>query len=364
MTIIHVDTGMELRGGQRQLLLLARRLRERGHEQLIVCPEGSRLAARAQQENFPVAGWLGSYSRLAQFQRRVESRPPDIVHAHDGRGQTLAWMVSRRTEARRVAHRRVTFVPRAWNGGKLIHRLKYTRTCHAVIAVSDFIRHILLQCGVPEAMIAVIPDGVDLPETLPDAGARRRIRHRWGFDDDRLVLGTLGSLTPEKGLDVALDAARLLEKRLPEARFLVPVSGPAVLPRRVPANVRIVDYVEHLDDFLPALDLFLMPSRDEGLGSAALLALSYGVPVVASRVGGLPEIVEEGYTGWLVCPGSPGELAEAVERAAQDRQRLEAFARHARVRAAAFSSDIMTERVLKLYAKLLHRDSDGSSLPP
>src|SRR5262249_20314721 len=101
------------------------------------------------------------------------------------------------------------------------------------------------------------------------------------------------------------------------------------------------------------LDLYAMPSRAEGLGSAALLAMAHGVPVVATRVGGLPEVVEDGKTGWLVPADSPAALADLIVSAASDRERLRTVGLQARERARQFASKIMIERTVTLYYRLL-----------
>ena len=95
-----------------------------------------------------------------------------------------------------------------------------------------------------------------------------------------------------------------------------------------------------------------MPSRAEGLGSAALLAMAHGVPVVATRVGGLPEIVEDGRTGWLVPADSPAALADVIVSAASDRARLRTLGFQARERARQYASDVMVERTEALYYRL------------
>lgn len=95
-----------------------------------------------------------------------------------------------------------------------------------------------------------------------------------------------------------------------------------------------------------------MPSRSEGLGSSALWAMAYGLPIVATRVGGLPEIVTENETGWLIPPDSPDALAEAILHASQDRNLLSEYGRNGRARAEAFSAAIMVERTEALYEQL------------
>ncbi len=360
LRIVHLDTGKELRGGQQQLLLLARGLRRRGHEQLVVCPEGAPLEAHARQKGFQVfvlpAHDPGHAHGILQLRQHLLVDPFQILHAHDGNGQTIGWLASLGMPVRRVASRRVTFLP----AGLLSHRLKYERTCHGLIAVSEFVRQLLVSSGIPEAKIELIPDGVDVPTELPGAASRSRVRTRWGFGEKEFVVGHVGAFTHEKGQDIAVEAGILLARKLSQVRLLLMGNGPLRMFRTIGRSiqaaqdsVRLLGYLESLSEFLAGLDLFIMPSRAEGLGSSALLAMAHGLPVVASRVGGLPEIVEEGKTGWLIPPDSPSDLAEAIVAAASDRARLRQFSANARERARQFSSDIMLERTEALYYRLL-----------
>jgi glycosyltransferase involved in cell wall biosynthesis len=111
--------------------------------------------------------------------------------------------------------------------------------------------------------------------------------------------------------------------------------------------------IDNLTDFFPGLDLFVMPSKAEGLGSSALWAMAYGLPVVATRVGGLPEIVVENETGWLIPPSSPQALADAIFLASRDREKLIEFGRNGRKRAEGFSAAIMVNSTEALYHRLV-----------
>jgi glycosyltransferase involved in cell wall biosynthesis len=362
LRIMHLDTGTGFRGGQRQLLLLARGLRQQADEQVVVCPEDSGLEGRARAEGLRVFT-LPTYDPghahgILQLRQQLQLEPVEILHAHDGRGQTIAWLASLGMPVRRVASRRVTFLPSSLHR----HRLVYGRPCHGIIAISEFIKQLLLKSGVPEAKIAVIPDGVEVPAELPEGAARGRARAQWGFGEGEFVVGHVGAFTPEKGQDVAVAAVLLLAERLPQVRLLLVGDGPLLRVlkvqgqvRGVQGRVRLLGELENLADFFAGLDLFIMPSRAEGLGSSALEAMAHDLPVVASRVGGLPEITEEGKTGWLVPPDSPEALADAIMAAASDRGRLARFGANARERAAQFSADIMVERTDAFYHRLLAR---------
>jgi len=363
LEIAHIDLGLSLRGGQRQLLQLARGLRQRGHEQIIICREEGDLEACARKEEFscfslPAHDPVHAHGILL-LRQLLQVSPREILHAHDGHGQTVAWLASIGMRVRRVATRRVAFLPKErhhWT-----YRLKYAHTCDAVIAVSDCVRQGAIRCGVPHSKIEVIPDGVEIPPELPSTEARAKARARWGFGERDFLIGHLGAFTPEKGQEVALGALQLLGEQLPQARLLLagedPTASDSEIARRCEAlgeRVRVCGAIENLSEFFPALDLFVMPSKSEGLGSSALLAMSYGLPVVASRVGGLPEVVEEGRTGWLVEPGSPVALANAILAAASDPARLERRGLNGRERARQFSVDNMVERTEALYRRLLN----------
>jgi glycosyltransferase involved in cell wall biosynthesis len=362
LKIAHIDLGESLRGGQRQLLNLARRLRERGYCQIVVCREESDLETCARKEIFPTfslpAHDLFHMYGVLQLRHMLRAAPCNVLHAHDGHGQTVSWMASAGLPVRRVASRRVAFLPS--EGQRWTYSLKYAHTCDAVIAVSDFIRQGAIRCGLPESMIEVIPDGIELPAELPAKGARARVRARWGATESEFLIGHLGAFTHEKGQDVALRAFQILKESLPQARLLLAGDGPTLSSPRVAQRysalgerVRLCGTIHDLAEFFSALDLFIMPSKSEGLGSSALMAMSYGLPVVASRVGGLPEVVEEGRTGWLIEPGAPAVLAEAILAAAADRVRLTKWGLNGRERARQFTIDIMVQRTEVLYRRLL-----------
>jgi len=356
----HVDTGLTLRGGQRQLLLLAKGLRAGGHQQLIVCPLESELHLCATAEGFQVMGLpTNDFKHLQgtrQLRRRLRNDGVELLHAHDGMGQTVAWMASLGTSVRRIATRRVIYLPKR----RLDYRLKYTHTCHAVIAVSEFIGRILKDAGVPAGMINVIPDGIEIPQCLPDATARNATRTAWKLSEDEFVVGHLGSLSAEKGQDLALQAFDILTERLPNARLVLggnisaeDLATSSLAKAVACGRVLLAGYQENLFEFFSGLDLYIMPSRSEGLGSAALLAMAHALPVVATRVGGLPEVVEDGKTGSLVEPESPQALADAIVAAASNPEWLRELGLNARQRAKEFSADKMVARTEALYRRLL-----------
>jgi glycosyltransferase involved in cell wall biosynthesis len=241
-----------------------------------------------------------------------------------------------------------------------LQRLQYGSFCHAIVAVSAYVRDLLVRARIPASKIEVIPDGITIPIEPPDERARDQVRRRWDLPTDAFVMGHAGAFTREKGQDVLLEAFLKVRAVVPSSRLLLMGEGPlrdsshiSDLLRKSQGCARLFDSMDDLTPFFAALDLYVMPSRSEGLGSSALLAMAHGLPVAASRVGGLREVVEDGATGWLVPPESPTLLAQGLVAAASQPECVRRFGASARERARKFSDDIMIDHTEALYRRLL-----------
>jgi glycosyltransferase involved in cell wall biosynthesis len=240
-----------------------------------------------------------------------------------------------------VVTRHVAFEPRhPW-----VHRLKYTWTCHGIIAVSDAVRQALIESGIPAKKIETIYTGIEVGEPASRAGR----------SEGEFVVGHMGAFTAEKGQDVAVAAAALLQSSLPRARFILAGEGPLLENVRANAtkNVTLPGFVSDRAAFFASLDVFIMPSRSEAWGMAALEAMAHGVPVIASDIGGLAELVEDGNGGWLVRPGDDAALARAITYAATNPERLKEQREKAVERARLFSVDRMVEQTEAFYRRLV-----------
>jgi len=291
MRILHLDGGRELRGGQWQVLRLMEGMAAAGVESTLLARENAPLYAAARQN-----GWR--VEPLGMVRAVTLARHHDLLHAHDGHSHTVGAIVSK---GKLVVSRRVAFPVRS--------RTKYGRARH-YLAVSEFVKRVLQAGGVPEEKTSVVYDGVPLLE--PAQGT---------------LLMAPASDDPQKGAALALEAARL-------AGVPLKLSG---------------DLVRQL----PEAAIFVYITHSEGLGSGALLAMSAGLPVIASNVGGLPEIIRHGETGMLV-ENRPEEIAAAIRLLLSDR----ALAR--RIGAAArqtvqerFTVDHMVRRTMEVYRQVL-----------
>jgi len=281
-----------MRGGQWQVLRLIEGLAAAGVESTLLARTGAPLAAAARKR-----GWR--VERLGLARAAILARQHDLVHAHDARAHTLG-AIGR--GAALVVSRRVAF--------ELASRWKYRRARH-YLAASGFIQRVLMLGGVPQEKIAVVYDGVPLLEIA----AGSRVLALDNFDD------------PMKGASLAREAA-----------------GMAGLE---------IEFTRSLEESLHQAAVFVYLSHAEGLGSAVLMAMSAGVPVIASRVGGLPEIVRHGETGLLV-ENDARQVADALRQLAADPALGHSMGRAARRSVIEnFTVDHLVRRTMEVYQKVL-----------
>ncbi|MSO19573.1 MAG: glycosyltransferase family 1 protein [Acidobacteria bacterium] len=374
MRILHIDTGMGWRGGQQQVLWLLEGAQVRSLDQVLLVPEGSELARRAaplQRVGRDLSGLemvhlSSSSGRILSIDnaRRVReaAHGVDLIHAHDAHAHTLAWAAQKMTNGKFppvVVARRVAFPIR------LLGRWK-NRQPAWFIAVSEFVRRQIVASGIPPSRARVIYDGVRVPSELPRRIERLQRRRELGITDDNFVLGALSSLSPEKLLD---ETVQLLSVMPSNVRFVLGIpasqasSPEAVRIKRLAeesgcgTRYQLLGVASNADRLLQSLDAFVYLSKSEGLGSAILLAMAHGLPVVASRVGGIPEIVQHQRTGLLVDPDADGwirPLVAAVERLQESAEMRHRYGTSGREFVLEYAtSDKMVARTVTLYEEIL-----------
>ncbi len=356
MRVLHVDSAHGWRGGQNQALLTARGMAERGHDVVIACQAGGALAERARAAGIEVRelGFRGDFSPAAVLPLAAAMRgfAPDRVQLHDPHAVSAALLARRLTQRTAfVATRRVDFALR----GPLSRR-KYA-ACDRVIAVSEAIAAVLRAGGLAAERLRVVYEGV--PDRAAQPGGRGALREL-GIPDDAPVVGNVAALTGHKDQATLLHAAAKVAARVPSARFLIvgegelrarleTLAGDLGLERRcVFAGFRA-----DLDRLIPAFTVFCLSSHMEGLGTSLLDAMAFGVPVVATAAGGIPEAVADGVTGRLVPPRDPAALAAALVEALEDPARRAAWGHAGRQRfEERFTADRMIEATLAVHAEL------------
>lgn len=360
MKIFHCDVRRVWAGGQNQLWRLAVGLGQRGHRQWIVTRPESPLARRAAGEGFevlahPFRSEVDPRATLA-LRRMIARHAPDVVHTHDPHSLTPAALAARFVRLRPlvVAHRRVDFHIRA----NRFSRWKYARGADHLIAISERVKEVLVEDGIPDAHVTVIHSGIPIETPPPPEGPD--LRARAGAPNGAPLVLTIASTEAYKDHPTLIDAAGLLFERRPDVRWVVLGTGGLFEETVARAErgghaerLRYLGFVEGARGLLPQADVFVLTSRTEGLGTSILDAMAAGVPVVSTAAGGIPEMIDHERTGLLVPPGDPFALAAAVERLLDDRALSRRLSDAAGRRVRDFDVRRTIERTEELYRGLL-----------
>jgi glycosyltransferase involved in cell wall biosynthesis len=230
-----------------------------------------------------------------------------------------------------------------------------------LIAVSAFVKNRLVSVGIEAGRIVVIHNGVDPERFRPDAHARSGLAARYSIAPDELVVTTLGVLLPIKNVNVVLEACAAAVARGVRARLFVAGDGPLRSELEMHGNqlglAGRVHWLGHLPDptaLLQSTDVFVLASVGEAFGNVLAEAMACGVPVVASRSGGIGEVVEDNATGYLVPPRTPEAFADAIERLGKNRELRQVMGSRAidRVRHL-FNVDRTVEETIRVYQSIL-----------
>jgi len=341
--VLHLDSGQTWRGGQRQVLLLAMGLRNRGHEPLLIGAPDSPLVRRAQAEGLAVATIPMIADWDLQAARRIRSRikawQPDVVHAHDARSHALSLIALLGSKTPFIVTRRVIFPPKSIG-------LKYGERVTQFIAISNAVRDAMVTRGIAPSRIKVVHSGISLPsgDVIP-----RDWRAELEWPADSVILGVVGAMTAEKGIDALEQIASALPRADRDRSRLVLIGG----SRQGPATIggipaHFAGFVDEIEAATAGLDILLHPARAEGLGTSVIDAMAVGVPPVAFAIGGLPELVTEA-SGFLVPAGNVAAFAEHVGVLIRDSSLRATLAAGARERATLFSAERMTEQTEAVY---------------
>ena len=350
LRILHLDSGREWRGGQRQVYLLARGQREQGHEPLVIAAPDAPLIRRLRSAGIAAAAvrMRGDWDLAAARRVRAVLRTwnADALHAHDARAHAiaLAALIGRRALPL-IVTRRVPFVPRG--------RLKYGRRVARFIAISSAVRDALVSGGVDASRIDLVYSGVPRPHVVQPRDWRAECR----WPADSVVCGIVGAMTAEKGVATLAAIGSHLPDATRETARLVLLGGQAAGSQPIGGiDAFRAGFVDEIHAAMAGLDILLHPSSAEGLGTAVIDAMAIGVPPIAFRVGGLPELIEDGRSGLLVPAGDTGAFAAALDRLVRDADFRRALAVAGPERAAEFSVDRMVRGTQSVYDAVLARD--------
>lgn len=363
MRLFQVDAGKEWRGGQRQSFLLAKEIKKRGYPLEFVVQPNSPLHEKALEANLSVTPIkirnefdLMASLRLARVMKRKNGV---LVHFHDAHSLAAgSYAASLAKVPIRIISRRVDF---ALNKNPFSQR-KYKKGVDSIIAVSLGVKKVLIACGIDSRVIEVVPSGIDFlsPEDMKKSDY---LRKELSLAPDDYLVGIVAHLADHKGHKYLIDATKRLKDKAPKIKIIIVGEGPLLMKlTRQAKEIHVEDMVfflgfrEDVHKILASLDLFVLSSYLEGLGSSIIDAMAHKLPVVATNVGGIPEVVIDGKTGLLVPPRHPAALAEAILKLYGDPSLSLQFGQMGcEVVHKKFSAESMANKILGIYERLAKR---------
>jgi glycosyltransferase involved in cell wall biosynthesis len=366
MKILHINTERTWRGGEQQTLYLLRSLIDRHISCHLVCQAESPMAQKALEagvEVFPIA-MRGEVDLPASLRIRklITRHGYDIVHSHTSHAHTLAFFASLGCRTCRLVTRRVDFSIFR-NRFLPINGIKYRFMADYYIAISHQIKQVMVNDGIAAERIFVAHSGIDLQRFARVAG--NHLVDEFNLKPAERVVINVAHLAGHKGQKYLVGAIPHVLAAIPNVRFFIIGKGELMSELQalsvslgIGHALTFTGFRNDVGAFYKMADLFVMSSVQEGLGTAILDALALGIPVVAAKAGGIPEVIKDGETGRLVEAANPQALAKGIIEMLSNVDQARAMARRGQDNVKAeFSIDAMVENNLAVYNRLLTSDS-------
>jgi len=376
MRVLHLISTLDPGGAEKHLADLCTRMKKSGIEVHVVYLKGDGNLSKAFNNmniptyKIPLERWLALPGALIQFIRLTLSIKPDLVHTHllkaDGVG-ALACMLLPKIILISSKHNDEAWLKHpfySWMHGFISLR------ANRIITISDWVLKYMSDRGrVSRGKMQPIYYGLE-PHSI-DSHQAKTIRKEWGIAPDEFLIGSVARLVPQKDPETLLRAFKKLLHTIPKARLVL--VGRAFDPlyeaklRNITRELGIVEktrfigFRHNVSEVLKALDLFVLPSRWEGFGLVLLEAMNAGTPIVASNASAIPEIIRHNFNGYLVEPGNPTALAQAITKILQDPARRQRYTANAQtVLKHKFDPDRMTSQTIEAYVETVREKRQDS----
>ena len=331
--ILHINTEFGWRGGENQLAYLLEGLESSSFQNHLLASEGSEVATRLSPKvkTKTVRAHMGhTYNIAKDVVAYCQTTEIKLISAHNSAGHNIGIVASMlNPNLKLVVHRRVDNRPNR----SPYHRYKYKcRHVSRYITVSQFIAQGLMDYGIPPEKIQVVYSGIksDFWQPKEKVAAKKNLAEKLNINPNLPWIGNASALTRQKGYHTFVDSmARLKNLGLP---FRALIAGEGYLRESLEnqvkefglANeVRFLGYLNDTGPLLKALDILLVPSRNEGLGTVLLEGIAAGCYVVGHNVGGIPEIIKDGKTGFLANPKRPEHIADITQEILENPRKWE-----------------------------------------
>jgi len=386
--ILHIITRLDMGGSAQNTLLgcrelcgkyeiilvhgLSRESRMTDAEKQVV-NEKIEAARRQGVEIIPLPSMVRSIRPVKDFKallslvRLVLKEKPDIVHTHSSKDGILGRLAARIAGAPQIIHTPHGHVFYGHFGAfasKIFLWIEkiFSRFTDRVVALTDGEKDDYINLSVcPPEQLFKIHSGVDVKKFMNANGNRVEKRRSLGLDQNEPVIGFVGWLLPIKGPDYLLKAMDYVWRGHPETSLIMVGKGDMDVELRAEAlkknangKIKFLGWREDIDEIMPLFDMLVLPSLNEGMGRVLVEAMAAGKPVVASRVGGIPDLVRHEETGYLVPPADEEALAEGIKKLLDDPEKARQMGQRGKEYCHQFSLEAMIERLDNLYSELIN----------
>lgn len=362
MKILHINTEKTWRGGEQQTFNLLHGLKKRKISSHLVCQPDSPMAEKAVKagiETFPIA-MHGEVDPLACFQVKtlIKSYKYNIIHSHTSHAHTLAFFSSFGRKVNRLVTRRVDFSIYRHSFLKL-SGIKYRYMSDFYVAISRKIKEVLMEDGIPKERIFVVHSGINTKRF--EDSTREHLISEFDIKSNEQVVINVAHLAGHKGQKYLVKAIPDVLAELPSVRFFIVGGGELkeelkVLAESLGLGEKLIftGFRQDVGAFYNIADLFVMSSVQEGLGTAVLDALALGKPVVATKSGGIPEIIQDGETGLMVPPADPKTLSKRIIQMLTDNELANRVAKKGQIMVnEKFTVSAMVDKNIDVYHQIL-----------
>lgn len=356
--VLHISSAKTWRGGEQQIAYILEN-QSKGFEHMVFAPKGSELLKWASTQGLNSIGYVkhSGFSLRASknLKKAVRQHNIDVLHVHDAHAHNTLFLAHHifRLNTPAVLSRRVDFTPSRTSSFK--YNLKAIKR---IVCVSDFVRSIMQKRVKETQKLITIHDGV-----RPQKQEHKSFfRKTYNISKDTLLIGNVAALADHKDYPTFVRTAKeLLEKHQIKAKFLMIGidAESSVEVKEMIAQLGLSEkilhtgYVTDLKSKLSELDVFLFTSKEEGLGSSLIDAFNAKVPVVATKAGGIPEIVKHNQTGLLADISDYKQLAEHVMYLIKNSKERKKLIDQAQESALNFTDKVMAEKTHEVYLKVL-----------
>lgn len=358
--VLHVLSDTNIGGAGRYLFNLIPDKNDNNMEIIVACPGGGELERELKSRNIKVFALQGGESstnlkHIRELRKIISREKVDIVHTH----ASFAGRIAGKLSGCKVIMTRHGLGSQD-NGSikRTLTKLLSNLFTDHIIAISRAVKISLIESGVPGNMITIIYNGINLSKFTDVVPT---LRKELGLDLNIPIIGIVARLVPEKGYEYAINAFYHVLKTYPEARLVIVGDGnlreslkKMCIDLDIQGKVEFLGYRRQVESLISDFDVFVLPSISEGLGLALLEAMALGKPVIASEVGGIPEVVKNNSNGILVSPGNDKALAESIIKVLSNKTDSRIMGEKGQKTVLEkFSSNAMIEKTIQIYKKIL-----------